>query len=137
MPPRRQFIALAIALLGSTRTSAQGSQVEYQVDLKARWGGTAHEGEVEAAPRKLIQMFGQPLLNDGDSESLGTYVFSTNDGTVLTLYRRAYDVSKQQVEALRADFWQQKQEVEFHIGAKRAHDVPQFKAWLVKRLAQR
>jgi hypothetical protein len=111
--------------------------VEYQVDLKARWGGTSQEGEVEAAPCKLIQQFGQPLLNDGDSESLGTYVFSTKDGTVLTLYRRAYDVSEQQIETLRADFWQQEQEFEFYIGAKRARDVSQFKAWLVKRLAQR
>ena len=111
--------------------------MEYQVDLNARWGGTAHVGEVDAAPRRLIQVFGQPLLNDGDSESLGTYVFTSKVGVVLTLYRRAHDLSKRKVEALRADFWQQDQEVEFHIGAKRVQDVPDFKAWLLKQLTRR
>ena len=109
--------------------------MEYQVDLKARWGGTAHEGDIDASPRKLIQVFGQPLLNDGDSESLGTYVFVSNDGAVLTLYLRAYDLSRLQVEAMRTDFWKQEQEVEFHIGAKGAQDVPDFKAWLRRKLA--
>jgi hypothetical protein len=121
MTRRRKLIALAAALVGAAIASSSGAQMEYQVDLKARWAGTAHEGNVEVSPRKLIHTFGQPLLSDGDSESLGTYIFISPEGKVLTLYRRAYDVPRRQIEAQRGSFWQQEQEVEFHIGAKGAH----------------
>jgi len=77
------------------------------------------------------------------SYSIGVDLGGTNiktvgispEGKVLTLYYRAYDAPRRQIEAQRESFWQREQEVEFHIGAKRAQDVPAFKAWLVKRLA--
>lgn len=134
MTRRIKLILILAALLGFAVVSAKGAEVEYRVDFKARWAGTAHEGDIEASPRRLFQVFGQPLFNDGDSESLGTYVFTSPDGKVLTVYYRAYDVPQRQIEAQRAAFWRQEQEVVFHIGAKGAHDVPAFKAWLVKRL---
>lgn len=87
------------------------------------------------SPRRLYRSFGQPLFNDGDAESLGTYVFTSLDGKVLTVYYRAYDVSRKHIEAQRAAFWRQEQEIAFHIGAMRAQDVAAFKAWLVQRLA--
>jgi hypothetical protein len=132
---RRQFVALLAIPLGVAIVPALGAEVEYRVDAKARWGGTAHEGDIEASPRKLKQLFGLPLFNDGDSESLGTYVFTSAEGRVLTLYCRAYDVSRKRIEALRASFWEQESDVEFHIGARNAQDVSAFKAWLAQRLA--
>lgn len=132
---RRQFIALLVILLAVETVRAVGANVEYRVNAKAHWGGTAHEGEIEASPRKLKQLFGTPLLSDGASESLGTYVFTSSNGTVLTLYYRAHDVPRKRIEALRASFWEQESEVEFHIGAKGNQHVPAFKAWLVQRLA--
>jgi hypothetical protein len=77
----------------------------------------------------------ESIFDDGDPASLATHIFTSPDGKVLTVYHRAYDVPRKQTEAQRASFWQQGQEVEFHIGAKRAEDVQGFKAWLLRRLA--
>ena len=46
----------------------------------AFWGMTGPKFGIKVAPRQLYERFGYPLLNDGDSESLGTYVFTSESG---------------------------------------------------------
>src|SRR5947207_9958819 len=98
---RRSALVLFATLLWVAAVPVLGVEMEYRIDPRARWGGTAHEGNIEALPRRLKQLFGMPLFDDGDSESLGTYVFASSEGTVLTLYYRAYDVPRKQIEAER------------------------------------
>jgi hypothetical protein len=53
---------------------------EYRVDPSARWGMSRAKLIVEVAPSELYQRFGYPLLNDGDSESLGTLCVRVKGG---------------------------------------------------------
>lgn len=72
---------------------------EYKLDLSTFWGVTGLQLITEMAPNDLYERFGYPVLNDRDGESLGTYVFVSSSGDVVTIYYRAfgsffYDCSK-------------------------------------------
>jgi hypothetical protein len=117
--------------------SAQGVTVQYTLNLRANFGGTAHALDYEAKPASLKRRFGMPLLNDGDSESMGTYIFVGPAGEVLTLYFRANDVPRARIEALQQKFWNDEDDYSFSIGAKSASHAQPFVKWLRSEVGAR
>ena len=61
--------------------------------------------DIRIAPRELYERFGYPLPNDGDWESLGTYVFTSSSGAVVVVYFRAYDVWSLLLRIFKRRFW--------------------------------
>jgi hypothetical protein len=131
--------AAAVSLLATLfhPTFAQGERVQYTLNLRANFGGTAHALDCEAKPASLKRRFGMPLLNDGDTESMGTFIFVGPAGEVLTLYFRANDVPRARIEALQQKFWSDEDEYRFSIGARTASHAQPFVKWLHSQLGAR
>ena len=103
---------------------------EYALDPTARWGESRAKLIAEVAPRELYRQFGYPLLNDGDRESLGTYVFVSKTGDVVTLYFRAYDLWSLIARLLRKHFWRRTDPVRLTISANDRSSAEAFGRWL-------
>jgi hypothetical protein len=103
---------------------------EYKLDLTSFWGTTGPQLITEVAPNDLYERFGYPLLNDRDSESLGTYVFVSSSGEVVTIYYRANDVWQLFLRLFKKRFWHSKDSVRLTIGADKKHQAEAFSRWL-------
>jgi len=96
----------------------------------AFWGMTGPAFDIKIAPRKLYERFGYPVLNDGDFESLGTYVFTSPTGAVVTVYFRAYDVWSLLVKLFKRCFWRSNKTCSLTVGAEQPEVAEAFCAWL-------
>lgn len=109
----------------------------YQHVQTARLSGTSNQGELEVAPRRLVEVFGPPTDESWDTESLGAYYFVGPDDLVFAVYCRAYDRSAKSIKELRVSFWRETRESEFSIGAHSAVGVGKFKTWISDQLGIR
>jgi hypothetical protein len=106
---------------------------EYQLTPKAFWGMTGPQFVISAAPREFSSRYGLPI-DDRDSDSLGTYVFTSKSGAVVTVYFRVNDIWSLLLKLVRPMFWRSKSAVELTVGATNAEDGLAFAQWLGKQL---
>lgn len=106
---------------------------DYTLSPNAFWGMTGPAYVLQIAPRELHARYGMPI-NDGDTESLGTYVFMSKGGAVVTVYYRANDVLSLLLKLVKPLFWRGKSPIELTIGAENAHEGKLFAQWLSARL---
>jgi len=106
------------------------ASAEYKIDLSAFWGMTGPQLIAEMAPRDLFKRFGYPLLNDRDGESLGTYVFVSESGDVVTIYYRANDIWQLFLRLFKKRFWRSQELTRLTIGAEKKEQAEAFSRWL-------
>jgi hypothetical protein len=102
---------------------------EYKLTPQAFWGTTGPEYVIHAAPREFFSRYGKPI-DDRDSESLGTYVFTSRGGSVVTVYFRANDVWSLLLRFVKPLFWRSKSPVSLTVGANSAREGLAFAQWL-------
>jgi hypothetical protein len=105
---------------------------DYELSPNAFWGMTGPQYIMQIAPRELHSRYGMPI-NDGDAESLGTYVFMSKGGAVVTVYYRANDVWSLLLKLVKPIFWRSKSPVELKIAAENPHEGKLFAQWLSSR----
>jgi len=103
--------------------------MEFLLDPDAFWGMCGPEYEATIRPADLVSLFGFPI-NDGDAESLGSYVFRSPSGEVAIIYFRAYDFSSLLLKLFRRKFWRSTKTFDLTIGAENAKDATLFCEWL-------
>lgn len=108
----------------------------YQLNQSAVPRGTANEGYIRAFPKRVKQLFGDPVHYPGDAECLGNYIFESDDGDVVTLYCMAYDAPHATTRKAKAEFWNYSALVELHIGARSAASGQAFRKWIEVELAK-
>lgn len=101
------------------------------MNLSADWATTGPRLVAEMPPKKLYEKFGFPLLNDGDGESMGTYVFVSETGSVVTIYYRANDVLQLLLRLFKKSFWRSNNPCRLTIGANSRSDAEEFSRWLI------
>ena len=111
--------------------------MDYRLDPSANYALTSYRLTIKVAPTDLIRVFGPPILSDGDSESLGTYVFVGNEGEALTVYYRANDIDERELKRLRSGFWRSNEIYPFSIGARAHTHATQFLGWVLNQLRPR
>ena len=107
----------------------------YKLNQSAVPRGTANEGYVRAFPKRVKQLFGDPVHWPGDTECLGNYIFTSEDGDVVTLYCMAYEAPEATTDRAKADFWNHSGIVELHIGARNPEAGRSFTKWIEEKLA--
>ena len=100
--------------------------MEYELNQNAVPRGTSNQGLLHASPKRVKELFGEPVHWPGDTECLGNYIFVGEDGTVCALYCMAYDAPEANTRNARAEFWNHSGIIEVDIGAK---DEDQSKAF--------
>jgi len=110
-------------------SSEQGQR--FVLDPKAFWGMCGPQFVVALPPADLYRRFGYPLLNDGDGESLGTYIFASPNGTVATIYFRTYDVWSFLLRLIKRRFWRGEKVAELTIAAESRAQAEEFCHWLL------
>jgi hypothetical protein len=109
----------------------------YKLNQSAVPRGTANEGYVLASPKTVKQLFGDPVRWPADTECLGNYIFTAENGDVVTLYCMAYDAPEALTDQDKTDFWNYSAEVELHIGARSADAGKAFAKWIENELSSR
>lgn len=107
---------------------------EFALNPTANWGPAGPKYIITVAPIELFRRFGYPILNDGDSESLGTYVFESADGKVVNVYFRAYDVWSLFLRFIKRSFWRRTKPTELTVGAEHREAAEEFCGWLATKL---
>lgn len=107
--------------------------MEFLLDPDAFWGMCGPEYVATIRPADLVSLFGYPI-NDGDAESLGSYVFRSPSGEVAIIYFRAYDFSSLLLKLFRRKFWRSTKTFDLTIGAENAKDATLFCEWLSARV---
>jgi hypothetical protein len=102
---------------------------EYTLSPGAFWGTTGPTYVIQASPRDFRRRYGHPI-DDGDMESLGTYVFTSSSGSVVTVYFRANDIWSLLLKVVRPLFWRSKGPVDLTVGAENDTDGLAFAQWL-------
>ena len=103
---------------------------EFTLKPDAFWGMTGPQYTITVAPAVLFRRFGYPLLNDRDSESLGTYVFVSPSGAVTTIYFRANDVWSLLLKLIKKSFWRSSKPTDLTVGAENLQAATEFCQWL-------
>jgi hypothetical protein len=139
MHTRRGFLYALVAgpLVANSQTQPPIRLVEYRLDLSASYSLTSYRLSLKVAPTDLVRAFGSPILSDGDSESMGTYVFVGHEGEVLTVYYRANDVDPRELQRLRTEFWRSTDIYSFSIGGRAHAHATQFLGWVMAQLRPR
>lgn len=101
----------------------------YSLTPGANWDRVGPQYTITVAPKLLLQHYGYPA-SDNDSESLGTYVFSSQDGAVVTVYQRAYDMFPLFIKAYRWWFWRSENPTELTVAAEQRSHAEDFCRWL-------
>ena len=89
---------------------------------------------LDVAPKELYKKFGYPLLNDGDRESLGTYIFVSDIGHVITIYYRANDVFGLFLRLFKRFFWHINRPLQLTIGAEHKAQAEEFSKWIIQEV---
>ena len=108
----------------------------YKLNQSAIPRGTANEGYIRAFPKRVRQLFGEPVHWPGDTECLGNYIFTAEDGEVVTLYCMAYDAPEATTTQAKSDFWNYSGIVELQIGARSQEAGKMFGKWIEEELAR-
>jgi hypothetical protein len=108
-------------------------ELEYELTPQAFWGTTGPQYVIHAAPREFFSRYGKPI-DDRDAESLGTYVFTSRAGAVVTVYFRANDVWSLLLRLVRPLFWRTKSPVGLTVGGNTAQEGLAFAQWLSSEL---
>lgn len=111
----------------------QAGHEEYKLTPNAFWGNNGPYYLITAAPKSLFARYGSPI-NDGDRESLGTYVFTSDAGQVVTVYFRANDIFSLLLKLARPLFWRSTSPVDFTVGAEKREEAKAFAQWLSQQL---
>ena len=88
---------------------------------------------IHASPSALKRRYGKSI-NDGDLESLGTYIFTSSGGAVVNVYFRANDMWSLLLRLARPLFWRSNTPVELTIGAASEEEGLAFAEWLATEL---
>jgi hypothetical protein len=107
----------------------ESATLQYKLTPDANWGTASPTNVILVAPRELVFRYGYPI-NDGDSESFGSYVFTSSDGTVFTVYFRAYDIWSLFLKLFRRSFWRSRKPIELTVAATRKENGNAFAKWL-------
>lgn len=110
----------------------------FNLEVESDWGYESKIGEVEVFPRRLTEIFGDPIPNPGEPEKItGEYIFIAENG-------RRYSVHDYRDTNLLDDgvpspqeFWNKEEPYEFSIGGDHPVDkdeLEKFKKWLVDTL---
>ena len=110
--------------------------MEFVLDPDAFWGRCGPVYVATIRPVDLVNLFGYPI-NDGDSESLGSYIFKGPAGEVAIIYFRAYDLSSLLLRIFRKRFWRGKDAIELTVAAENPGDARLFCEWLATRIEMR
>jgi hypothetical protein len=139
MQTRRGLLYALVAgpLVANSQSGPPIRPMDYRLDLSANYALTSYRLTLKVAPADLIRVFGPPILIDGDSESLGTYVFVGQEGEALTVYYRANDVDEGELKRLRSDFWRSTEIYPFSVGARAHAHATQFLGWVLNQLRAR
>lgn len=108
----------------------------YTLNPSAIPRGTGNEGFIRAFPKRVKQLFGEPVHWPGDTECLGNYIFTAPDGEVVTLYCMAYDAPESVTNQAKSEFWNYGGIVELHIGARNPAAGKMFTMWIEAELAR-
>jgi hypothetical protein len=111
--------------------------MEYRLAPAADYAFTSYKLSQDIRPHDLIRLFGKPITERRDPESLGAHVFLGPESEVLTIYYRANDVDQEQLELIRVKFWRSRDTYSFSIGAKSYAHATRFREWLVIQLQAR
>ena len=103
--------------------------MEFSWNPDAFWGMCGPEYEATIRPSDLVSLFGYPI-DDGDAESLGSYVFSSPSGEVAIIYFRAYDFSSLLLKIFKRRFWRSTKTFDLTIGAENTKNATLFCEWL-------
>lgn len=101
----------------------------FRITPDAPWDFVKPQRRVIVTPRLFIQYFGTPS-KDNDSEGLGTYVFTSIDGAVVTVYQRAYDAWPLFIYLYRWIFWRGEKPVELTVASEQTQHAEMFCQWL-------
>jgi hypothetical protein len=109
----------------------------FKLDPDANTQGTSYLTEIELAPRRLVDLFGQPE-EPTETKLSGLYTFTNEAGDVFTVYdwkatSRYYgddDGSWPTPE----EFWSEWQPVTLNIGGRDDSDEDAFTRWLIEQL---
>jgi hypothetical protein len=111
-----------------------------QVDADTAWSTVSGslgclQGQIDAAPAKLIDVFGEPEEGDGCKVS-GEYYFQDVEDPKKIFY--VYDWKSTTLydpEAWRpSELWGMTSDYDFHIGGQSTEGLEDFKNWLNKKL---
>lgn len=107
--------------------------MKFKLDNYADPIGTSLKNYVEASYEDLEYLFGTPTISD-DYKVSGEWVFTSEDGDVVTLYdwkeTSLYDSGLPSVEEFRT-----RNNICFHVGANSGMAAYDFIAWLEEKLA--
>ena len=108
-----------------------GAADEYIRDESLDSGGAYLVGEIEVAPRFLVERFGKPGPDDGIRVS-GYYTFRAKDGVIFTIHDYKSTTLWADDEGLPTpeEFWRLTEPVELSIGA-RGDDPSKFRKWVL------
>ena len=105
----------------------------FTLNQNADTNGTHRQSEIEVAPARLIEVFGQPIACDGYKVS-GEYVFENQEGDVFTLYDwKATTLYCPDYGVTPSDFWSQTCRRDFNIGGHKS--AGDFVGWLKKQVS--
>ena len=104
----------------------------FQLDFNANINGTCRQSEINVAPARLIELFGEPGESDGYKVS-GEYVFVNEAGDVFTLYDWKYTTLYNPEYGVHPElFWGGTKPVQFNIGGN--GNAADFVKWLSNKI---
>ena len=110
----------------STWAAIEASHIPY-VDVD----GTCLKGEMKVVPADLVLALGNPTSSDGYKVS-GEYIFKHRSGSVMCLYEWKWTTLYDDDNPYTPEqFWKLTEPMNFHLGAKSADYINDFKAWLL------
>jgi len=104
--------------------------MNYQHVKRAELEGILHVGELHVSPAALVATFGEPNNGIASTESIGEYYYKSANGAYFVVYSLDPDVTLENIEETKHQFWIVKDPVPFSIGAKHDADVEDFKYWI-------
>jgi hypothetical protein len=111
--------------------------MNYQQVKSAALEETNHIGELHVPPASLIATFGEP--NDGlvNREGVGEYYYQSTDGDYFVVYSLDPEVTPNNIDEMKDQFWIDEEPVPFCVAAKCGSDVYDFKHWLQMQISDK
>jgi len=108
--------------------------MNYQHVKVAELEETSHVGVLHVAPLALVVTFGEPDNGATGSDSIGEYYYKSENGDFFVVYSLDPDVTAENIEQTKHQFWSVNEPVPLSIGAKHDADVGDFKYWIRKQI---
>lgn len=128
--------------MNSTRFEQSKNQESTMFTLEhdSDWGYEHQVGIVNVSPRRMKEVFGEPIPNPGEPEKItGEYIFLAPSEERYSVHDwRDTDLSEGDDAPSPEEFWNIKEPYELSIGGDEpidAEKLKMFKEWLVKQLS--